>query len=152
MDRYAIFVDAGYVFAEGGKLCCGTRNRTQIDLDVPKLRDATKAVARARLALGSSSAGCASAPPSLLPTRQPVRTHGCDPGDDLAAMGSTSCEQSSPMWCPRSSRRWPPKCTRASIADSTARRACPQALPNRITCRHREPVAARDIAVAVLPA
>lgn len=24
MDRCAVFVDAGYLYAEGGKLCCGT--------------------------------------------------------------------------------------------------------------------------------
>lgn len=39
MDRYAIFVDAGYVLAEGGKLCCRTGDRSRLDLDVGKLRD-----------------------------------------------------------------------------------------------------------------
>lgn len=29
MDRCAVFVDAGYLYAEGGKLCCGTPSRTQ---------------------------------------------------------------------------------------------------------------------------
>jgi len=27
MDRCAVLVDAGYLYAEGGKLCCGTRGR-----------------------------------------------------------------------------------------------------------------------------
>lgn len=30
MDRSAIFVDAGYVLAEGGSLCCGTKRRSAI--------------------------------------------------------------------------------------------------------------------------
>ena len=34
MDRCAIFVDAGYAFAEGGKLCHGTRARHLLKLDV----------------------------------------------------------------------------------------------------------------------
>lgn len=34
VDRCAIFVDAGYVFAEGGKLCHGTRSRRLLKLDV----------------------------------------------------------------------------------------------------------------------
>ena len=29
MDRCAVFVDAGYLYAEGGKLCCGTPSRTR---------------------------------------------------------------------------------------------------------------------------
>ena len=37
MDRYATFVDAGYVFAAGGELCCGTADRKRFELDVPKL-------------------------------------------------------------------------------------------------------------------
>ena len=37
MDRYAIFLDAGYVYAEGGKLCCGTGQRKGIQLDVAGL-------------------------------------------------------------------------------------------------------------------
>lgn len=45
MDRYAIFVDAGYVLAEGGKLCCQTGDRNRLDLDVAKLRDHLETVA-----------------------------------------------------------------------------------------------------------
>ena len=33
MDRCAIFVDAGYLYAAGGDLCCGTSSRSAIDLD-----------------------------------------------------------------------------------------------------------------------
>lgn len=33
MDRVAIFVDAGYLFAAGGELCCGTRGRRSLRLD-----------------------------------------------------------------------------------------------------------------------
>ena len=34
MDRFAVFVDAGYLYAEGGKLCCGSWERGAIRLDV----------------------------------------------------------------------------------------------------------------------
>ena len=33
MDRYAIFVDAGYVYAAGGTLVLDTSNRSQVRLD-----------------------------------------------------------------------------------------------------------------------
>lgn len=33
MDRCAVFVDAGYVYAEGGRLCCGSRSRADLLLD-----------------------------------------------------------------------------------------------------------------------
>lgn len=33
MDRCAIFVDAGYLYAAGGWLCCSTRARSDFDLD-----------------------------------------------------------------------------------------------------------------------
>ena len=46
IDRYAIFVDAGYVYAEGGKLCRGVHNRKQLDLDVPGLRDYLNQIAQ----------------------------------------------------------------------------------------------------------
>jgi hypothetical protein len=32
MDRCAVMVDAGYLYAEGGRLCCGTRARAHIEL------------------------------------------------------------------------------------------------------------------------
>ena len=39
MDRCAIFVDAGYVFAEGGKLCCGSGQRRVLLVDAHGLCD-----------------------------------------------------------------------------------------------------------------
>lgn len=33
MDRCAIFVDAGYLLAGGGLICCGTKKRAEIDCD-----------------------------------------------------------------------------------------------------------------------
>ncbi len=33
MDSFVVMVDAGYLYAEGGKLCLGTANRSQIHLD-----------------------------------------------------------------------------------------------------------------------
>lgn len=33
MDRCAIFVDAGYLYAAGGELCCGVRSRAKFDLN-----------------------------------------------------------------------------------------------------------------------
>jgi hypothetical protein len=37
MDRSAIFVDAGYLFAAAGQLVCGTRSRAQLDCDARAL-------------------------------------------------------------------------------------------------------------------
>lgn len=37
MDRCAVFVDAGYLFAAGGDLCCSTRRRQQLHLDASAL-------------------------------------------------------------------------------------------------------------------
>ena len=34
MDRFAVFVDAGYLYAGGGKLCCGSSERGAFRLDV----------------------------------------------------------------------------------------------------------------------
>lgn len=39
MDRCAVFVDAGYVYAAGGKLCCNTRSRKEMQLDAKPLVD-----------------------------------------------------------------------------------------------------------------
>ena len=33
MDRFAIFVDAGYLYAEGGKLSHNTADRTRLELN-----------------------------------------------------------------------------------------------------------------------
>lgn len=45
MDRYAIFVDAGYVIAAGGQFCCRTSNRDMISIDVAGLRDYLNCIA-----------------------------------------------------------------------------------------------------------
>lgn len=37
MDRFAIFVDAGYLYAGGGQLLYGTTNRGELYLDFPKV-------------------------------------------------------------------------------------------------------------------
>lgn len=34
MDRCGLFVDAGYLYAAGGELCCGERKRSKFDVDV----------------------------------------------------------------------------------------------------------------------
>lgn len=39
MDRSAVFVDAGYLYAEGGKLCHGTRSRRMLLLDAAGMTD-----------------------------------------------------------------------------------------------------------------
>ncbi len=36
-DRSAIFIDAGYLLAAGGRLCCGTTNRAKFDCDHTRL-------------------------------------------------------------------------------------------------------------------
>ena len=46
MDRYAIFVDAGYVIAAGGDLCCGTSDRKKLSINVAELRDHLNCVAK----------------------------------------------------------------------------------------------------------
>lgn len=40
MDRCALFVDAGHLLAEGGKLCCGTSARKSVHCDYPRLIEA----------------------------------------------------------------------------------------------------------------
>ena len=37
MDRYAVFIDAGYLLAEGGELCVGTIRRPELACDYPTL-------------------------------------------------------------------------------------------------------------------
>ncbi|MCY3948777.1 MAG: NYN domain-containing protein [Acidimicrobiaceae bacterium] len=39
MDRCAVFVDAGYLYAEGGKLCCGSAKRDRVHLSPSDARD-----------------------------------------------------------------------------------------------------------------
>lgn len=51
MDRCAIFVDAGYLYAEGGKLCCGTPSRPRFTVDVAALNLALRDAATERTGL-----------------------------------------------------------------------------------------------------
>jgi uncharacterized LabA/DUF88 family protein len=37
LDRFALFIDAGHLLAEGGSLCCGTKKRSAIHCDFPSL-------------------------------------------------------------------------------------------------------------------
>ena len=37
LDRYALFVDAGYLFAAAGWLCAGTKQRSALACDYPRL-------------------------------------------------------------------------------------------------------------------
>lgn len=46
-DRSAIFIDAGYVLAEGGRLCCGTTSRAGIKCDYAALTTELAAWAQA---------------------------------------------------------------------------------------------------------
>ena len=39
MDRCALFVDAGYLFAQGGKICVGSPDRQRVQLDAGSFRD-----------------------------------------------------------------------------------------------------------------
>lgn len=40
MDRFALFVDAGHLLAEGGSVCCGTKKRSSIHCDYRGLIEA----------------------------------------------------------------------------------------------------------------
>ena len=53
MDRYALFLDAGYLYAEGGKLCCGTPSRQGFTLDAVNLNSMLRDLAYARCGLGA---------------------------------------------------------------------------------------------------
>jgi len=46
MDRSAIFVDAGYLYAAGGELCCATRSRQRLQLDVRGVNDLLVEIAK----------------------------------------------------------------------------------------------------------
>lgn len=46
MDRYGIFVDAGYVIAAGGELCFSTNNRRMLSIDTAGLRNHLNSIAK----------------------------------------------------------------------------------------------------------
>lgn len=37
MDRFVILVDAGYLYAAGGQICCGTSRRDLLAMDAEKV-------------------------------------------------------------------------------------------------------------------
>jgi len=51
LDRCVILVDAGHLLAEGGKLCCGTKRRTTVKCDYPRLLPALEEVAQSNCQL-----------------------------------------------------------------------------------------------------
>ena len=52
MDRFAVFVDAGYLYAEGGKLCCGTESRSRFTVNAQKLNLMLRELGGVRCGLG----------------------------------------------------------------------------------------------------
>lgn len=44
MNRYALFVDAGYLYAAGGLLCYGTKTRSDLDMDFQLAVDDLRAI------------------------------------------------------------------------------------------------------------
>lgn len=52
MNRFAVFVDAGYLYAEGGKLCCDTASRDQFTVNAGALTIMLRCEARKRCGLG----------------------------------------------------------------------------------------------------
>jgi len=51
MDRCALFVDAGYLLAEGGKLCCDTKRRNSVVCDYDRMVAALAGLATANCTL-----------------------------------------------------------------------------------------------------
>jgi uncharacterized LabA/DUF88 family protein len=51
VDRCAVFVDAGYVYAEGGRLCCGSRSRADLVLDAGAVVNRLVQLARTKTTL-----------------------------------------------------------------------------------------------------
>lgn len=51
MDRYALFVDAAYLYAAGGQLCCGTKYRNRLVLDFQQAVTLLNTMCRARSGL-----------------------------------------------------------------------------------------------------
>ncbi len=51
MDQFALFLDAGYLYAEGGKLCCGTASRRRFEVNERDLNVMLTNVLRERCGL-----------------------------------------------------------------------------------------------------
>ena len=52
VNRFAVFVDASYLYAEGGKLCCGTESRNRFTVNAENLNVMLCELSRGRFDLG----------------------------------------------------------------------------------------------------
>jgi uncharacterized LabA/DUF88 family protein len=76
MDRCAIFVDAGYVLAEAGRLCLGTRRRAEIRCDYAGLLSELKTQAGLHCGLQVLRTYWYDAAPNALPTAEQAQVAG----------------------------------------------------------------------------
>ncbi|HSK78630.1 MAG TPA: NYN domain-containing protein [Thermoanaerobaculia bacterium] len=70
MDRCAVFVDAGHLLAEGGKLCCGTRRRSAFKCDYAGMAAALTQFASAHCQLPLLRTYWYDAAPDAVPTKE----------------------------------------------------------------------------------
>jgi len=70
MDRCAVFVDAGHLLAEGGKLCCGTAARTRVQCDYTGLVNALAQFATNHCGLSILRIYWYDAAPDAIPTQE----------------------------------------------------------------------------------
>ena len=70
MDRCAVFVDAGHLLAEGGKLCCGTATRKSLQCDYAGLTNALIRFASDHCRLPLLRIYWYDAAPDAIPTRE----------------------------------------------------------------------------------
>jgi NYN domain len=70
MDRCAVFVDAGHLLAEGGKLCCGTAARTRFQCDYTGLINALARFATSHCGLSILRIYWYDAAPEAIPTQE----------------------------------------------------------------------------------
>lgn len=69
MDRCALFVDAGHLLAEAGRLCCGTKQRRHVSCDYPVLVTALSELVSAHCQLPILRTYWYDAAPDSLPTQ-----------------------------------------------------------------------------------
>ena len=70
MDRCAVFVDVGHLLAEGGRLCCGTSVRKNLQCDYTRLVDALKRFAMDHCGLSILRIYWYDAAPDAVPTQE----------------------------------------------------------------------------------
>ena len=70
MDRCAVFVDAGHLLAEGGKLCCGSAARTRVQCDYMGLVNALVRFATSHCGLSILRIYWYDAAPDAIPTQE----------------------------------------------------------------------------------